>query len=31
LFWLNSYVTCHHFVVAPQSSAKDKFYSTVNS
>jgi hypothetical protein len=28
---LPSYVTIHHLAVAPQSSAKDQFYSTVYS
>jgi hypothetical protein len=29
LFWLSSFVASHHFAVAPQSDAKDQFYSTV--
>jgi hypothetical protein len=29
LFWLRSYVTSHHLVALPQSSAKHQFYSAV--
>ncbi len=29
LFWFSSYVGSHHLAVAPQSSAKDEFYSTL--
>jgi hypothetical protein len=29
LFWLSTYVACHHLAKATDSSAKDQFYSTV--
>jgi len=29
LFWLICYVASHHLAVAPQSSVKDQFYSTL--